>query len=807
MKFRRTTVPVASAALILELCAVTGIAQAQDAAPADPARTVSESQPGPAWSDIIVTAQRRAESNIKVPVAITAFNQEKLAERRITTAQDLQGQVPSLTINGGGQTRSAESFTVRGQGTTFQSSPGVVTYLAEVPLVAGIYTNVQGVPGTLLDLSSLQVLRGPQGTLFGRNTTGGAILLEPAKPNDRFEGYVQAQFGNFNDREFEGVLNVPITADTLFLRVAARKVDRDGYTRDATTGRDYDDRHYLAGRVSLLWKPTESVENYLLAYGSRSHSNGSGYVNGGFNAPYINGIFAGAGGCAGVGLGANCSVLTALTEAQAARGQREVSLGGPTGERLRGFGISDTLRVDLSDTVTLRNIISYAELRNWQELDADGTTANIYNVGLYKNYPTDSVGQFSEEFQVQANSSDNKLNLTAGFYYDRAKTLGPNVLNARILLGNSFQGRSSDRQSRAIYAQGSLDFGALSPALDGLKLTAGGRYTWDKQSGFGSGFEFAVDGTLVCTNGVTPDRSVQFDEQCAQRNSYKNSAPTWTVGLDYSIGDHGIVYGKISRGYKSGGFNFGSARPETASFRPEFVTSYEAGIKSRWLLAGRPLLLNINFYHLDYKDIQRAAGDFDQNSGRLGTSVFNAAGARIRGIEFEGSVQPFKGLEISGSYSYADAKYGQYLIPAPFGQFDCTGQLASPTANVGCIPFQYTPKHQYNISGRYEFPVSEELGKISLFASYGYTGRQYSGPSTLPALEPGAFFPSAGLLNMSFNWRDIMQSGIDFSLFATNVTKERYVVSNTNVFYAIGSQASLYGEPRTYGLQLRYNWR
>jgi iron complex outermembrane recepter protein len=206
--------------------AAFGTAQAQTPAPAAPA--------GPATvSEVIVTAQRREERLQDVPIAITAFTAERLQQQNINQSQDLQATVPSLVVGANGQgSRDSQTFTLRGQGATFQASPGVVVYMSEVPLPAPITLSQQGGPGNYVDLENLQVLAGPQGTLFGRNTTGGAILLVPRKPQNEFGGYIQAGLGNYDAQELEAVLNVPIIEGKLLMRVVGAYRDREGYTHD-----------------------------------------------------------------------------------------------------------------------------------------------------------------------------------------------------------------------------------------------------------------------------------------------------------------------------------------------------------------------------------------------------------------------------------------------------------------------------------------------------------------------------------------------------------------------------------------------
>lgn len=228
-------------------------------------------------NDIVVTAQRRDERAQDVPIAITAFSPERLQQQGVSEPQNLQATVPSLVVgNNGNPSREAQSFTIRGQGATFQASPGVVVYLNEVPLPAAISLPQQGGAGNFVDLQNVQVLNGPQGTLFGRNTTGGAVLLVPQKPTNDFEGYVQAKIGNYDNQQFEGAVNVPIVDDKVLLRVAGAYQDRDGYTYDEVWDKNRDNMHWYSGRVGLTLKPFEDFENYTMAYGAYSKNDGSG---------------------------------------------------------------------------------------------------------------------------------------------------------------------------------------------------------------------------------------------------------------------------------------------------------------------------------------------------------------------------------------------------------------------------------------------------------------------------------------------------------------------------------------------------
>ena len=215
------------------MCGVTAVAVATGFdASAQTQPTVSAPSAPPTLGEVVVTARRRAENLQRVPVAVTAFSSQAIEQKGINNQSTLADFTPSMMTITGGQPSEAANFALRGQGPAFGSVPGVVTYFSEVANPIGI----DGRVGTYFDLTSVQVLAGPQGTLFGKNATGGNILFEPVKPTDKLEGYVRGEYGNYNDRRLEGAINLPIAGDKLMLRVAGEMGRRDGYTVDVRTG-------------------------------------------------------------------------------------------------------------------------------------------------------------------------------------------------------------------------------------------------------------------------------------------------------------------------------------------------------------------------------------------------------------------------------------------------------------------------------------------------------------------------------------------------------------------------------------------
>lgn len=589
-------------------------------------------------NEIIVTAQRREERAQDVPITITAFSNEGLRERGVTNLQGLQSQVPSLVIAPNGQaSRDVMSPSIRGQSASFQGSPGVVVYMNEVPLPSGITLSNQGGPGQFVDLQNVQVLSGAQGTLFGRNTTGGAILLTAAKPTDKLEGYVQGGFGNYNMTELEAVLNVPLS-DKARVRLVGASRDRDGFTQDVNWNKDRDDQHWRMARAGLWLNPVEGVYNYTMAYYGYSKTNGTGVVAKDFNTAYYdalanrpvdissyNNLPAGTlvyplGAIRG---GYNfCGQIPNLTPTkypdcsngnyydnliteQNARGNRKVAHGVDDFAKVESWGVNNTTDVDLTANLKLRNIISYAELKSYYSNDMDGTVAPIYDTGLTgfsEKFPRDWYKLFTEELQFQGSALEDKLTYTVGGFYLKQSPAGDMSSYAINVCAYADPmectiGRNNlavTNESKALYAQATLDLGAFSPALDRLRLTAGYRYTWDHITGSNTSWnsQMNADGTPVAntfscawTDAPVGDYQDVLDT-CRFTGNYKSKSPNWTIGLDYRPIDNLLVYGKVTRGYKAGGFNGYAVFPETRTFGPEYVTDYEGGFKSDFNVGG-----------------------------------------------------------------------------------------------------------------------------------------------------------------------------------------------------------------------------
>jgi iron complex outermembrane receptor protein len=805
-------------------------AMAQESAA--PAVSVA-AQPEDTIAEVVVTARRREERNQTVPISITALTSERLQQQNITTAQDLQSTVPSLVIGASGQpSRDTQTFTLRGQGATFQASPGVVVYLNEVPLPAPTSLNQQGGPGNYVDLEGVQVLAGSQGTLFGRNTTGGAVLLVPRKPSDDFSGYAQARLGNYSNREFEAAINIPIISDKLLVRAAGSYRDREGYTRDVVWNKDRDDIHYYSGRLGILFKPTDRLENYLMAYGAESRNNGTGLIHRTFNIPVLRAI--------GFCPDAACTPYSTIDLITSNLGPRKTAPDVDTLQRTKTWGVTNTTSYELNDSLTLRNIVSYQRFQSRWVADRDATPLqHSQDFGTVPNFPVilsdgvntagpftytngqpfglkDDIEGITAEPQLQGNVLAGKLAFTVGGFYYRQKPVGPQGGSAinfcpAVRTGacptakpEAISGVTDE--SKALYAQATLDLGAVTPSLDGLKLTAGYRYTWDHITGFALSADFGTGanvGKFICG---TTGQAVAALEQCLVTGDLRSSAPTWTVGLDYKLGP-ALLYAKASRGYKAGGFVPTSVRPETRTFEPEFVTTYEGGFKSDFRIGNMPSRLNASYYYSDYKNVQKAAADFNAATGKTGAAI-RSAEAWIEGVEIQAVIKPLPELELGGSYSHTAAKFKSYSYLAPAPTVGCNG-LTVPrgqVVDVTCIPYPYIAPNIYNVYAALNVPLSGDLGNLSVYANYAYTSSRHTEGSILPHLQPGEELEGFGLVNLSVDWNNIANSGVDAGVYVTNATNELYRVSNSNLNQTLLHWVTMYGEPRMVGVRLRYRF-
>jgi len=729
---------------------------------------------GTGIEEIVVTARRRNEDIQTVPIAITHFSAEDLKSDAVETVVDLQRFVPSLTALNA-TNRDSNQLSIRG-------IPGVVAYFAEAPVVSALSAASSGSgsgigPGLYYDLQDVEVLKGPQSTLFGGTTTGGAILFSPKKPTSDYEGYGQVTFGDYADKEVEAAVNVPIVAEKLMVRIAGQTQQRDGFTLNIINHKDLDNRDYYAARIGVSLEPSDDVDNYLVYSSFYNDSNGSGEK--------LTAVRPGSDAALAFG-----QPLFAALALQQQIGPRETALDTSEIDKEYTYRLVDVAQWRASDNVTLRNIAAYTVSKYLFRWDLDGSPLPII-ASTNPNGWSNSLASYSEEPQLQGKARDDNLIWTAGgflqfthpagYYYVQSIEFDT-PLNTFIKNPLTQAGQATTKE-QAVYAQATYDLGDVAAALDGLKATGGYRYSWD----YASNLQNSYNALGVC-QAQPPQRppslpllSVPF---CANGISGNFAQGTWTLALDYQLTADTLFYATGRRGYNPGGFNAYAPSPNLRSYQPEHLIDIELGVKSNWNMWDMPIHISADAFHDAYSNIQRETAVV---ASSLSTITENAAQATLEGIEFEGKINPIKGVELSGFYAYANSRYDKYI---------------SPTAgNLSGLPFTGGPRNQYNTTARYHLPIGSDLGDASVAATFSFQGHvQFSDR------ELGGIIPAHGLLDVRMDWENVANRPIDASFFMTNATDQVYIAGGTIVYAALGVNPVLYGEPRMWGFQLRYRF-
>ncbi len=727
-----------------------GAAYAQDEAAQAPA-VPEQAQQAAGIDDIVVTARRREESLQDVPVAITAISAQTLEQMGVRSTDDLQKAVPGVNISG--QRRDDASFYIRGQGPGIfsfgqRNFTSVATYFAEVPaLVSG--------PGVFFDLGAVQILKGPQGTLFGRNTTGGAVLFEPQRPTQQIEGYVQLSAGNYAYRELEAVMNLPVVPDLLSIRLAGNVAKRRGFTTSVLTGQHLDGRDYQAYRASILFTPAAGLENLTIVDGRTKDQSGTSAIirqvdpntaTGALIAPYL--------------------------AQQQALGVRKTLLPIALYDRQSGFGVTNKTTWEMSDVITLKNIISFRRNRVNQASDFDGTPVNTF---LIQNVPASrdwQIGQeqFTEEFQVQGKVRSIGLDYILGYYHELTKPGFPQEVRQSLFGNVSVRSLGYRDQSDALFAHAELGL------TDQLQLSGGFRYTWDKRAA-----SIGVYNTAgVCTQRVPTGTG---PITCPFEASGKFRAPSYDATIQYKPMDRVLTYLSYRRGYKSGGLNLPSPAPAFTTFKPEHVDSFEIGLKADWDI-GVPLRTNLSAFVDKYKDIQISQPVVIPNVA-ITSLVQNAGKATNKGFELEGTVRPLDSLTINGFVSYLDA-HSDVTVPG--------------TAAIKGRQTAFQPKWKYGVNGKLDLPVSDAFGTVSLSADYSWQGKVNTN-ETNTAFRTS--YASHGLLGARAEVKDVAGTGIDLAVFGTNLTNKTYILGGFPLVSSLGFESAYYGEPRMYGMSAR----
>lgn len=750
----------------------------QSAASVTAAEADARRQPARGLQEVLVTATRRAENILAVPVAVSALTGAEIDSRHVETAVDLANYVPSLSVSSGVD-RDDYIFAIRGMGPTGGSGPGavlggggtgVVTYFADVP------TSGAG-PGLFYDLQNVQVAKGPQGTLFGKNTTGGVVLFVPNEPKNQVEGYVDVGSGDYALKSASGMLNVPLVGDRLLVRFAGQALEREGFTIDrgpVYPGKDYDNRKYWAVRLSVIVRPIATLENYTILSALHSDENGDGYV---LSAVNPSGPFA--------------SLLLPFFAQQTAAGIGSTSLSDNEVDRRYNYGIINRTTWSPSDGFQAKNIFSY-QVQKWRNgNDIDGSPYVLDDLVAPRSGSWHTqVGTYTEEPQIQGTTLHGSLKYTAGAYYEDGRNIAVQPYEVDVALGNfviTQPNQTNSERSRGLYGQTTYRLGDIARSLSKFALTTGYRYTWDEY-GYGIMAYSPSSGDACLTSaGVYPQSNCVFDA------SGRSSGSSWTVGIEFHPKSRTLIYLRSGRGYVPGGFNpslaFSPGGIELPEFRfaPESVVDIELGTKAGFELGGMPMEVDADVFNSDFRNIQRLVSE-TLPGGVESNFTANASAARIDGFELQATAAPSSQLNVTVAYSYNDGKYTQ-INPA-----------AAPSL-VG-TPFDYLPRNKVSGTLAYTLPLRGFIGEVTLDASYAYQSRYFDAP----AVQPLDYISGYGVLNGRLEWRDALRLPLDLSAFVTNATNRVYRVGQYSNYSTDGRITSFYGEPRMFGVNLRYRF-
>ncbi len=728
---------------VLGVAALSGVlmgagspATAQDAA--------GESNSG--LEEVLVTAQKRTENIQSVPFSVSAVTGAALERFQYKDLKDLNGSIPNVEFTQITNVALNLAPSIRGIGSTNNPDPYTGTEVAVV--IDGVVqgTRLLGLSDQF-DIERIEVLRGPQGTLFGADTLGGVVNVVTRAPTGELGAYGNLTIGNYNELNGAAAVNFPIVPGLLAGKVSLSHRGQDGYYTNLLDGRNLMWQNSTKARAYLLFTPNEDLRAEL-TYGKDRVRNGADVAA---NVSTPNEVFYRPG------------VTTPNV-----RFQLYSDAPAPNDADLRLY----TLNVDWKSPIgKITAITNYTSFSAFNVQDVDETAEFLLNAG---RVPTSwqYSGEVRDEFSLFSS-----VNVMVGAFYMRVHsdvntiTLIPFAAPGVLTTQHVF----NDQKNEAVFAQLYWDI------TDKLRLGAGIRGT-------------RIDTTLESQNDT------RFNANNSPTNFYANLANSvsvgggftadghrsWTepggkVSLDYKIRPDVMLYGYYARGFKSGGFNGRVTVPEDIGpFNPEFINSYEVGMRSDWL--DKRLRANLAVFYNKWNDMQVPSSIFTGNPPEASSTILNAASATTKGTELELQLAPGHGWNLRASIGYLDAKFDKFKDVGA----DYSGR-ATP----------YAPKWTGSAAASYNWQTP--VGTISPAVQFTYTGSQWANFTQAPA----EFIHSVGLVKANVNYQP-NEAKWSVSLWATNLFDRKYVISALDV-PPLFSFAT-FGAPRQYGVDLHFDF-
>jgi iron complex outermembrane receptor protein len=760
---------------------------AQEEAP--PERSAAERRIAREIEEVTITARKLEESLESAPLSVSAFREQDIADRNMTRADDLSSAVPNLKLDRPSRGSTDARIYMRGVG---QDDPVLTNDPAVGIYVDGVYlARMQGSLLNLLDIERIEVLRGPQGTLYGRNTIGGAINIITAKPSYELGGSATVRIGSYRLFETRGSVNVPLVAERMALRLSAATATRDGYTKNRLTGTEWDDNKNLAGRAVLRIDPTDSLEVLLAGEISREYEKPQGgecVYTGASQLPLLaslasGGAFDFATTCRNTRPGNEYRF-----EADIYTNQNELDTGGLSMTVTYGF-----------DDFVLKSITAWRQIETRSGIDADQTRLHyVHEV----DRPGDQDG-VSQELQLTGSLFENRLRFVSGLYWFRetaelgtVQTILPGLVgtptpcvfltgNAALctaVYGSPFfllpfpdfgMDGTNEIENLSYAAYGQIDF----DLADRLTATFGLRRTHERKQF--DRFSFRPIGGSPASPVIDTRESERFD--------------AWTpmAKLRFDVSDDLMVYASYAEGFKSGGFNgrASSAGPSQLSpFDPEQVDSWEVGVKGAFF--DRRLTVNAAWFYNDYEDIQLTIFGRAPEGGFL-SDIVNAGEATIQGLEVEFVALPLPGLQLSGNVGLIRANYEKFTGRDPATNL--------PVDRAG-LDFKHTPPWTYTLAAAYSLPL-EDLGVLTARAEWFSQGRVFQNTENDPTIKQGKY----GLLSARLSLL-LPDERTEVALFGRNLLDRRYIANAVPLSVSLGFNSIYWNEPRMFGLEVSHRF-
>jgi iron complex outermembrane receptor protein len=724
---------------------------------------------------VTVTARRIEENQQVVPVAVTAFSAARLEEEGNVTTGALQGAVPNLNIVQGRGSGSSANVFIRGVGqpdalATFDPAVGV--YVDDV-----YYSRIRGALLDIFDVERIEVLRGPQGTLYGKNTIGGALKLVSKKPDDEFRASIRAGYGDYNALDVNARISGPLVEGVLAGGLSLYRGTRDGYVTDPLTpSREYNDKDTSAARGQLAWTVSDSFKvDVAVDYTEENPGMTVGRQENLLFATAL--VVAGAIPLSTVPPG-DFNFRSATTP------------GLPNSQTLTHWGVSVNATWDISDALTLKSITAYRDLAYDDYIDIDATRFELGDV--FVGVEQDQV---SQEFQLSYDAGG-RIAAVGGLYAlqeniaSRQQAFGDDIFVLRLaptlVLPITFDRFIRDSLNTYSYAAfGQVDF----RLTDALKVTAGLRYTEENKSY--NRATFTRSNQAFLDSARTPALTFAFNRKV----SFDDTSPM--VSIDYKASENLFFYARAAKGFKSGGINGrANAAGQEVPYAPEEATTYEAGVKSDWL-NGR-YRVNATIFFNDYKNFQARVTQPDPTLLAV-LNVLNAGKLETSGLEVEFAAAPTNALSLEAQIGLLDASYKDFRDRRAVNS-DRSFQTPA-----------FAPELTARFAGAYRFEMGE-AGALTLGADASFRSEMALAVDNsiitaagfingLPAVTgqrfPGMWQDDYWLYNARLVWTS-PDERFTAGLYGRNLSDEVYKTDAQEFSDIAGIQTAYYGAPRTW---------